>query len=786
MGALIRAHDWETTPLGPPDTWPQPLRTMLRLLLNTSRPMYVWWGPQLLCFYNDAYRQFIGIERHPGSLGRPGRDVWEEIWPVIGPQIDHVMSGAGSISHENALVPITRNGRLEDVYWTYSYEPIDEDTAANGVGGVLVICTETTSQVSAARRASEERQRLAELFEQAPTFMAMLRGTDHRIELANPSYRRLVGNRDIVGKTITEALPELTAQGYVELLDAVYRSGKPHSATEAKYAMQSAPEGPVEERYADFVYQPLRDPGGAVSGIFVQGSDVTDRVLARAAHVDSEARFHTLAENLPTLCWMADGTGYIFWYNSRWYEYTGSTPEQMEGWGWQSVHDQKQLPVILERWRASLATGERFEMVFPLRGVDGEFRPFLTRVVPLRDPTGSIIRWFGTNTDISQQLAAEAALRDADRRKDEFLATLAHELRNPLAPVRNAAKVLRAARTDTKTRKWAAKIIDRQIQTMASLLDDLLDVSRITRGNLTLNRQRISLSSIIEASLEVARPIIDARQHTLTVLLPPEAIDLDVDPLRFTQVLANLLTNAAKYMEPRGRIDLTAKIALDGVDIGIKDFGVGIDAESLAVIFNMFSQVKSTLDRSEGGLGIGLALVKGLVELHGGTVHAYSEGLGCGSEFHVLQPLAKISLPTAAKIVDENPQIKCARCRVLVVDDNQDAAQSLGFLLELSGHEVSFAHDGEHALTVAREFRPNVTLLDISLPKLNGYDVAQALRRESWGKKMILIAITGWGHEDDRRRALESGFDFHLTKPVDPDQIEALIATQTAPPTSAH
>jgi signal transduction histidine kinase len=455
MGGLMRAHDWSRTPLGPPHDWPASLRTALRLLLNSGHPMYIWWGPEFLCFYNDAYRCSIGSDRHPSSLGRPGREVWAEIWPIIGPQIEQVMSGRGATWNRNHLVPITRNGQVEQVYWTYSYSPIDDETAPTGVGGVLVICTETTEQVLAeqAMRAAEARWR--QLFDQAPSFMCVLSGPEHRIEYCNARYFELAGQRDILGKTVIEALPEVERQGFIALLDGVYRTGRAHAASAAPIQLPSSDDpSALQLRYLDFVYQPVLDGRGEVTGIFVEGSDVTDRVLTTQALVESEARF-----------------------------------------------------------------------------------------------------------------------RDADRRKDEFLATLAHELRNPLAPLRNAAKVLRAPATDAKTREWATTIIDRQVQTMAGLLEDLLDVSKITRGQLTLHKQLTSIASVIETSVEVARPLIDARRHALLVSLPDEPIEVEVDPLRLSQVFSNLLTNAAKYMESNGHIEVSAKFGDGGVYISVKGWG---------------------------------------------------------------------------------------------------------------------------------------------------------------------------------------------------------------------
>jgi signal transduction histidine kinase len=298
MGALMRAHDWSQSSLGDPRDWPQALRTAVRLILNSGHPMYIWWGLDGACLYNDAYRESIGPERHPHSLGRPAREVWEEIWDIIGPQIEQVRSGGGATWHVNHLVPITRHGRREDVYWTYSYSPIDDESAPNGIGGVLVVCTETTQQVLAAQALQRERDRFAQLFEQSPIFMALLSGPEHRIDLVNPGYLQLVGHRPVLHRTVAEALPEAVNQGYVRLLDQVFATGEAYHAVAAPYILQPEPGAPGVERLLDFVYQPLKDPDGSVTGIIVQGADVTDRARADAALKASEAQFRDMAIQL--------------------------------------------------------------------------------------------------------------------------------------------------------------------------------------------------------------------------------------------------------------------------------------------------------------------------------------------------------------------------------------------------------------------------------------------------------------------------------------------------------
>jgi len=357
----------------------------------------------------------------------------------------------------------------------------------------------------------------------------------------------------------------------------------------------------------------------------------------------------------------------------------------------------------------------------------------------------------------------------------EFLATLAHELRNPLAPIRTAAQLLARPQLAPAEIERASGMIDRQVRHMARLLDDLLDVARITRGHLELRRERVGLQSVVAAAVEMARPAIDARCHELQVLLPEQEPYLDVDPVRITQVLTNLLSNAAKYTAPGGTIRVRAR--LDGADcvLVVRDNGVGLQPDALQRIFEAFSHQQPALERAEGGLGIGLALVKGLVELHGGSIVACSQGLGCGSEFVVRLPAAGMSRADGCHEVGRRATCPTVVRRVLIADDNVDAAESLAILLRLAGHDVLVAHDGLGALRLATHERPDVVVLDIGMPGMNGYEVARCLRREAWGSGLRLIAVTGWGQDEDRRRALAAGFDSHLTKPFEPEHLESLV-----------
>jgi PAS domain S-box-containing protein len=390
---------------------------------------------------------------------------------------------------------------------------------------------------------------------------------------------------------------------------------------------------------------------------------------------------------------------------------------------------------------------------------------------------GGPTRSIGIIQDITDRKRAEEALCAADQRKDDFIATLAHELRNPLAPIRHAVALLHSLPDAEPRRSAYVAVIDRQVANMARLLDDLLDMSRITSGKLELRRARVDVAEIVERAVETARPVIEAKHHTLEIIAPPAVAHVDADLARLTQVLANLLVNAAKYTERGGSIRVGVGVARQGheVEISVQDSGIGLAAEHVSRIFEMFSQVSSALERSQGGLGIGLALSRGLVEIHGGTIEARSAGPGRGCEFIVRLPLAEAPRPESPRGAPGGRPGPLG-CRILVADDNADNAETLAMLLGLHGGDVRVAHDGAEAVAVAVDFRPQVAILDIGMPMLNGYAVCQRIRAEPWGREVTLIAQTGWAQEEDRRRSREAGFDLHITKPVAPDDLLGLIA----------
>lgn len=796
------------------------------------------------------------------------------------------------------------------------------------------------------------------------------------------------------------------------------------------------------QRPIDDSAAPIRDESGTIIGAVLVSRDVTGRRQRERDLENREREFRSLAESIPQLVWIANPDGDLIWYNQRWYDYTGTTFEQMQGWGWQSLHDPEYLPKVLEKWKSSLQTGDPFDMVFPIKGRDGHFRSFLTRIEPVKDEAGRVVRWFGTNTDISDRMRNEQEMKEArsrlestlaageigtwefdvgnnivradpnltrmfgiaseeatagpveafinlihaddrdrliksvehaiesgesfeleyrvvtpdqgvrwvvargrverddqgrsvrlpgvvvditqrkaieeklkktevqrnlaldsaelglwnidprtntllcdqrfriifsgevgpldyerafdlihpedrdrvrdavsaavqpenpapyaeeyrvvhpktqvvrwvlakgranfethgddqrlvsfdgtvvditerkqmendlrqlaanlsaaDHRKDEFLATLAHELRNPLAPIRNGLQIMKHAKDDEAVEQLRA-MMERQLSQVVRLVDDLMDVSRINKGKLELRKEQIELAAILSSAIETCRPLMEEMRHELIVNLPQQPVRMHADPTRLSQVFMNLLNNAAKYSDKGGQIRLTAEIIDDQVVVTVQDSGVGIPTDKLTSIFEMFSQVDGSLERAQGGLGIGLTLVKRLVEMHDGRIEARSRGRGTGSEFIVQLPAAIEH--TSPPVGHQNHSaVSSSSFRVLIVDDNRDGADSLAMLLRIGGNTTRTAYDGQQGVKVAENFRPNLVLLDIGLPKMNGYEACRHIREQAWGKNIIMIALTGWGQDADRRRSEEAGFNHHLVKPVDTVELMKLLA----------
>ncbi len=489
----------------------------------------------------------------------------------------------------------------------------------------------------------------------------------------------------------------------------------------------------------------------------------------------SEERFTRFMQHLPGLAWIKDLHGRYTYVNEAAMKVFRGPQDGIYG----KTDDELFPPETAAQFKANdqdaLTSDTGVQVIETLKHEDGIVHHSLVSKFPIRSSDGKSALIGGIAIDVTDRLRAEEAMREAGHRKDQFLATLAHELRNPLAPLRNAVEVLRWAQGNAELMEQARCIMERQVRHMVRLIDDLLDISRITKGKLQLRKERVDLATVIHAAQETSLPLVKAGKHHLSVTLPDEPIYLDADPVRLAQVVSNLLNNAAKYTENGGRIQLSVERRDQEAVIVVRDSGIGIAAEHLPRIFEMFSQLVPSLERSQGGLGVGLSLVKGLVELHGGRVEARSEGVGKGSEFLIRLPLAAKAATRGMKPSNGEKQPEGTRRRILVVDDNRDSADSMATMLQLMGHDTQMAHDGLQAVQAAGEFRPDVVLLDIGLPVINGYEAARRIREQQWGKNMFVVALTGWGQEEDKRRALEAGFDLHLTKPIGSGDLEELL-----------
>ncbi len=640
--------------------------------------------------------------------------------------------------------------------------------------------------------------RLGDVFKHAPAFMAVLRGPDHVYEMVNDLYIDHVGNRAQAGLTVRQALPELAGQGFYELLDQVFATGEPFVGVGRPIVLQRQPNHPLETRYVDFVYTALRDAHANVSGVLVHGIDQTERRHVEAALRASEERYRMLFESMDqAFCIVQMQQGNvkenvsvnfrILEANAMVHKHTGLSEPVGKTLCELAPDTQTQW---IERLTQVVLTGQSAHFEDSSTVLNRYLEVFAHRVGNPASQTVALLF-----SDITARKKSEkelrqlaASLAESDRRKTEFLATLAHELRNPLAPITAGLGIVRMqtdqAHADQTVMSQTLDMLERQVGHMVNLIDDLLDIARISGSKLELKKRLVTLKDIIDVAIETSQPHIVQGRHELLVRMPDEGDEklmVDADPTRIAQVVANLLNNAAKYTPAGGRIELSVR--RDGQDavISVVDNGIGLAPGDLQAIFELFSQANLNANRAHGGLGIGLSLVRQLVEMHGGVVNASSPGLLQGSTFTVMLPLAShMTLPAPVyKAPDIPSPLPKKELRILVVDDHVDAAKSLATLLAFKGHVTEVAYSGLSAVDMATRFRPDVAFLDIGMPGMDGYETAQAVRKIAGLEKVLLIALTGWGTKADRARSAKAGFDHHLTKPAALDAIDALLAKIT-------
>lgn len=613
-------------------------------------------------------------------------------------------------------------------------------------------------------------------------------GPEH-IQLYNDACRPIFGARHPGGALGRPASECWSALWHVlgPLIATPFHGGP--ATLEDDILLEIDRRGFLEETHFTIAYSPIPDetvPGG-IGGVLATMHEITGKVVAErrlAALREERQRFVSLAENSHEFIGMCDMDFKPFYVNQAGMRLVGLDGlDQAMRTAVQDFFFPEDQARIMEDFFPRVLRDGHGEIEVRFRHFrTGEPLWMLYALFRLTDAAGQSTGFATVSRDITERKRMDLALREtaaqlreADRRKDEFLATLAHELRNPLAPIRNSLELLRLSKGNAETAERVRVIMERQLSQMVRLVDDLLDVSRISRGTISLRKSRMELADVLRSAVETSHPLIHAAGHELTLAVPPEPIFVDADETRLSQVFSNLLNNAAKFTDRGGKIRLEARVEGDQAVVSVRDNGMGIPAPMLSRIFDMFTQVDPSLEKSRGGLGIGLHLARRLVEMHGGSIEAKSAGRGAGTEIFVRLPVAPSSSSgERARAEAPAPGTGSAR-RILVVDDNQDAASSLAAMLRVMGHEVQVAHDGLEALRVGAAFQPDLMLLDIGMPKLDGHEVCRRLREEPWGRQVIVAALTGFGQEDDRRRSREAGFDFHLVKPLDPAALEGLL-----------
>ena len=677
MARRCRAVDWAATPLGPIEDWSPALRTAVRMALESPFPTNLWCGPALQLIYNDAYIRGLGA-KHPRALGRPGREVWAEIWPTIGSWFDAIRRGEPAVFAEDAHFVMERShGPPDEAWFTFGLSPIRDDNGS--IVGFFNPATETTTRIMLERglhdaRIAAERaeQYLREVFAQAPAFMAVLHGKEHVFDFANDAYLQLVGNRDVIGKPVAEALPEVIEQGLVDLLDRVLTTGVPFIGRAFPVLLRRSPEAPLEERFVDFVYQPLTDVTGARIGIVAHGTDVTENVIAqreierllresesaRRAVEDSEKRYRFLANAIPVQVWTATPDGALDYANEPAATYFGKPTDELLGERWMTMVHPEDIQPTVARWKQSLESGADYEVEFRLWSAAHEcYRWHLARASAQRDENGGIIRWFGTNTDIEDAKQAEAELKrltaeatEANHAKSAFLAAMSHELRTPLNAIGGYAQLIEMGLRGPVTEEQRIDLlkIQRSKQHLDALVSDVLSFAKLGSGKIDYRIRDVAVKAILSSVVEMVMPQLGEKGLELVVGDVDPSLEVHADDDKLRQILLNLLANALKFTPRGGRIALSVSTTKDTASIAVSDTGIGIPAEQHERVFEPFVQAKRAISPGDQGVGLGLAISRQLARAMQGDL-TLTSAVGEGSTF-------TITLPCVSKNTSKTPE----------------------------------------------------------------------------------------------------------------------------------
>ncbi|MEZ2354851.1 ATP-binding protein [Caballeronia sp. RCC_10] len=799
--ALLRELDWSTSPLGHPSNWQAPLTTAVGMVLSSAFPMFIAWGPELGFLYNDAYAVILG-DKHPAALGGRFKQIWAEIWFDIAPIIDGAMSNR-SAYFEDLPLTVIRRGYPEQSFFTFSYSPLHENSGR--VGGMYCTVIETTERVLAERRAIfdlkvSEALRPLTSAEDVVTRASALLG--EQLKLARVIYGECWETSDTVfvpRDWTVPPLPSLAGRSFAldDFGPAIINSLRAGQIVTANDSATDPRTADFASSYTltgvrAFIAVPLIKAGRLVAFLGLHRAEphrwtASDIRLARemaertwsaveAARAQADLRaerdrsryiFDTIGEGFMLM----DRDWNVTYINAEGLRIARVTKEQGIGHNYRQLWPEPVDPDCAQMYRQVMESGDPGALEYCQSHPDGS--AIWVEVRAYRTGEGGIASFF---RDITDRKETEQKLRAADQRKDEFLAMLAHELRNPLAPISAAAELLTISRLDEAQVRHSSAIISRQVAHMTRLVNDLLDVSRVTSGLVTLARAPVDTQTVITEAIEQVRPLMQVRNQQLSVHVPSQAAIVLGDKARLIQVVANLLHNATKYTPDGRRIEICADAEGGELVITVRDEGIGMERELTARAFDLFAQAERSADRSLGGLGLGLALVRHLVELHCGSVHCYSAGLGTGSTFVVKLPLMQAQPAASERQAEIASSAASRRLKLLVVDDNVDAAEALGMLLASCGHDVIIEHESRSALQLALRERPDACLLDIGLPDMDGNELARHLRASPEMADATLIAVTGYGQDEDRHRSAHAGFHHHLVKPIVIEQLATLLA----------